>query len=416
MSTAHLDNLPQPPTLPECTTSEKAFYDHMQTKPDGKFKLFVSKALKSKPKPSSTPPTTTSTTRSAPQLSEADFEAMMEAQTIPPEPEQARSLKPSSSKMTDEERAMYSSERLDNFRWLSKVVGRTSDVPLSKQDLVSPDVSSMISDIGLPSPSVLALFELILPIGQLCEAVYSDIEVETLMTHYPSLVEAGLLKEFHLLGECDFVEKVWGKKTSLLAFVAYRRTTRQLIVSISGSTLPVHGLQNIKASRRPWKPSTACPAPARPRREPKSKEDSDSSCSPSSSSDDDSTGSEAEEYGGVHTGFHQLYKDIRIDLEKAIRKGLETYQVDELVITGHSMGGAVSYLLTMDLLSPHPPGEASNSAVKVPNKICLVTFGTPRVGDLALVKHYHKLVETYKAGGEFREYSVKAYNDGACLL
>jgi hypothetical protein len=55
----------------------------------------------------------------------------------------------SSSELTDSERTMYASERLDNFRWLSKVAGRYADgPPLTEKDLVEEEVAKEVGEIG----------------------------------------------------------------------------------------------------------------------------------------------------------------------------------------------------------------------------------------------------------------------------
>ena len=60
----------------------------------------------------------------------------------------------SGSKLTDSERTMYASERLDNFRWLSKVAGRYSECPpLTEKDLVEEEVAKEVGEIGECGPA-----------------------------------------------------------------------------------------------------------------------------------------------------------------------------------------------------------------------------------------------------------------------
>jgi hypothetical protein len=91
-----------------------------------------------------------------------------------------------------------------------------------------------------------------------------------------------------------------------------------------------------------------------------------------------------------------------------MKKGFDAYDIHELVITGHSMGGAISYLLMLDLLSENvalPPGLHLKLAV----------FGSPRPGNEKFASYWQELLKGYRAkNGEdsIKEYSVKAYNDG----
>ncbi|KIK56415.1 hypothetical protein GYMLUDRAFT_247918 [Collybiopsis luxurians FD-317 M1] len=118
--------------------------------------------------------------------------------------------------------------------------------------------------------------------------------------------------------------------------------------------------------------------------------------------------------GLAHSGFWQLYKGTRPFILDGLRKGIEQYRsdgaIEELIVTGHSMGGAVSYLLLLDqLLVP-------NDILPANLRIKLVAFGAPRPGDAHLADYYRELVDEYrkKNGGDsaFSEYLVKAYNDG----
>ncbi|KAJ3526776.1 hypothetical protein NMY22_g10033 [Coprinellus aureogranulatus] len=251
--------------------------------------------------------------------------------------------------LTKAERDMYASERLDNFRWISKLVGSYADCKvLDDEDLVPDDVKKRVDEIGLYS-----------------ELVYSSVPVKVLFENHQSLKDAGVLQEYQtVLSDCDFLRQIDGAKTDLSAYVVYRRSTEQL---------------NLRAIRSPW--------PGAPPQSP------------------DSTAKQNEPTPvlTVHSGFLALYQDIKADLQQAIQGGIRERQPKELIITGHSMGGSVSHLLCMDLLS-------EGSTIELPPKVCLATYGTPRTGNAGLVKHYQQLISQFK--GAFDEYSVKAFNDG----
>jgi hypothetical protein len=110
----------------------------------------------------------------------------------------------------------------------------------------------------------------------------------------------------------------------------------------------------------------------------------------------------------VHAGFWSLYQGIKASTLDAIQRGLREYDVSELVITGHSMGGSISYLLMLDLLI--------DGDMLLPGlSLMIAVFGVPRSGNSELVALWRQLVDAYqKKNGtaSIREYSVKAYNDG----
>jgi hypothetical protein len=50
--------------------------------------------------------------------------------------------------LTAQERQMYKSERLDNFRWIARIVASYSNVQLKDTDRVPPELCQELSDIG----------------------------------------------------------------------------------------------------------------------------------------------------------------------------------------------------------------------------------------------------------------------------
>ena len=188
--------------------------------------------------------------------------------------------------------------------------------------------------------------------------------------HLPSLLQGNFPFEgYDALQDATLVADFRGEVADLHAFVSYRSTKKQLIVSIAGTSTALQGLYDVWGTRR---------------RHPSGK-------------------------GEVHRGFWSLYKGIRSLIIDGIRKGLAEHDVNELVVTGHSMGGALSYLLLLELVS-------SNNTV-VPTSVCikLVAFGAPRVGDTSLGNYWQELWREYRnrnGADAFTEYSVKAYNDG----
>lgn len=90
------------------------------------------------------------------------------------------------------------------------------------------------------------------------------------------------------------------------------------------------------------------------------------------------------------------------------------YEVKELVVTGHSLGGAVASLLAFDLLTAEDVPRSLLDGVILK----LVGFGSPRAGDPKLVKVWRDAVAQRKEKhGEdsVQEYLIKGYRDGVCM-
>ncbi|XP_038703190.1 lipase-like isoform X2 [Tripterygium wilfordii] len=85
----------------------------------------------------------------------------------------------------------------------------------------------------------------------------------------------------------------------------------------------------------------------------------------------------------VHHGFFSAYHNttIRPGILTAIKEAKEIYGDLDIMVTGHSMGGAMAAFCGLDLSVNH---EAQNVQV--------VTFGQPRVGNAAFASYYSQLV------------------------
>jgi hypothetical protein len=73
----------------------------------------------------------------------------------------------------------------------------------------------------------------------------------------------------------------------------------------------------------------------------------------------------------VHSGFLDAYADIASSVRAVVMMLIRRYPEGTVVVTGHSLGGAVATLCAADL--KYHLGQAS--------KVELVTFGSPRVGN-----------------------------------
>jgi hypothetical protein len=195
------------------------------------------------------------------------------------------------------------------------------------------------------------------------------------------------------------------------------RQRQQIIVSICGTSSIQQAIHDLRATRRSYPGAPDTPAT-------------------------------------VHTGFWELYKGMRARLIESISAGLQLEPdkcqptdagtsggsnniadgvLRELVVTGHSMGGAIAHLLCMDLLSPYSdPDHSGNRSPPLDIKkvqeshlrrmgihsLQIITFGEPRTGNRGLVDHWATLKKRYEHeyGIPVQEWSVKAYNDGLFYL
>ena len=83
---------------------------------------------------------------------------------------------------------------------------------------------------------------------------------------------------------------------------------------------------------------------------------------------------------GVESGFYQSYQAIYQEVVKAIVDTTYKYKTNQIMLTGHSLGG-ISTLLAIDLKNNYPDYHITS----------LVTFGSPRMGNSEFVKMFREL-------------------------
>ncbi|KAF8887542.1 Alpha/Beta hydrolase protein [Infundibulicybe gibba] len=244
--------------------------------------------------------------------------------------------------LTESQRRMYASEKFENFRWISKICASYSTRHLVEADVAADDITNELSELGCYA-----------------ELAYSIIPHDFMIKHLAILTQPGFpLEGYTGLDGAITLSTFQGTVGKLPVYLAYRPSLKQMVIGISGTSSLKLALHDLRAL---------------PHQHPSRR-------------------------GSVHSGFWSLYKGIKDQAFQAIRKGLVEHEVEELVVTGHSMGGSISYLLCIDLLSGN---DFANASVRLK----LAVFGTPRCGDAGL-----------KMGGFVKEYSVKAYNDGVPAL
>ncbi|EAU89653.2 hypothetical protein CC1G_02542 [Coprinopsis cinerea okayama7 len=258
--------------------------------------------------------------------------------------------------LTEEQRRMYAAERLDNFRWISKLLAAHSPQVLNDTHLVQTHIKEEIEEIG-----------------QFAELIYSSIPIQDLLEEIETLSKEDFPLEYHhALRDAALLVSFEGSVAKLPVGIFHRPTHKQLIVSICGTAQIQHIVQDLRFLKVKHPIS-----------------------------------------GNAHSGFWALYTGIADRVKTELKALINFHSPDEIIITGHSMGGAVGYLLLLDILSDQGLLPPSPPAIK------LATFGTPRVGDAALVSHFHNTVAEYTSrhgDQSFIEYSVRGYNDGVPTL
>lgn len=83
----------------------------------------------------------------------------------------------------------------------------------------------------------------------------------------------------------------------------------------------------------------------------------------------------------VHSGFYSAYHNttLRDGVINGIQKTMEAYGNIPIMVTGHSMGGAMASFCALDLIV--------NYGLK---DVTLLTFGQPRIGNAVFASHFKK--------------------------
>ena len=83
---------------------------------------------------------------------------------------------------------------------------------------------------------------------------------------------------------------------------------------------------------------------------------------------------------GIEKGFYNNYLNNKENIIENIQTLTQKYNTNNLIITGHSLGGALATILSFDLIYNNYSYD-----------ILLTTFGSPRVGNKEFVKYFEKL-------------------------
>lgn len=410
--------------------------------------------------------------------------------------------------LTEAQRKMYAAEKLENFRWISKLVATYSNHELTEGDVVAEELILWLREIGELhiSSGLDSELNFTFP-GQFAEVAYSPLPLESLHKNYDTLNRYGFPFEgYYALSPHPYPSSLFpisgtGPQAcnAVSSGVRLLKTLKGNVANLPGSIFsrwihgydcpkirPASGRQEIQTAGEcePKRRYTKCNCPH------KHQQIIVSICGTASAQQAihdlrairrthpgvcDNTAT-------VHAGFWDLYQGMKSDLIEGIEAALRIDPADdeiqsdedatngpdtgnsedvvrELVITGHSMGGAIAHLLCIDLLSPSsgPPRPASSRSSTFAQKsssrsqescpqdllisltcernppkcdvesklqnlglkhLEIITFGEPRTGNQALVDHWRAIKKSHEEEHSIsvREWCLKGYNDGMSPL
>ncbi|KIJ54480.1 hypothetical protein M422DRAFT_220729 [Sphaerobolus stellatus SS14] len=268
--------------------------------------------------------------------------------------------------LTTIQRRAYALETEENFRWISSFLATRSKHILTEADsAVDAETYSFLSEVG-----------------QYAELAHGSISPTFVFQNIKELCQPGYpLEGYPALARDDpqLVQCFKGTVADLQGYVAFRRCTNQLVIAFSGTSSPYQALRDVQA----W--MTNYPRDSK--------------------------------RSSVHFGFWKLYEGVRAQALEALKLGVKRHSdLKEIIFTGHSMGCTMCYLFVLDLLY-----NLQEDQPFLPKglPLSLVVFGSPRLGNDGLSKHWRRCLNDYREEfglNAFREFSIKAYNDGVHSL
>ena len=263
---------------------------------------------------------------------------------------------PSISSIPEAQRRTYTAETAYNFRLVAKLLQSHSSHTLTSNELVPTALQLELSEIG-----------------QFAELAHGTLSPSFIWPNISRLSQPGFpLHGYYALLDSVHIATFHGTVAYLQGYIAYRPQTRQLVVAFSGTSSPGQGIRNFDVRLVAYPGADGC---------------------------------------ALHTGFWHMYKGVRSRALEELTRAQSDHAVDELCLTGHSLGAVMCYLLALDLMS----GSGGVSETQLPLKLAL--FGSPRIGNSALALRWQTIVaDRIIRGLPVSEFSVKGYNDGQSYI
>lgn len=151
-----------------------------------------------------------------------------------------------------------------------------------------------------------------------------------------------------------------GTTTDILAFLAVSPATSEIIISVRGTSSPANWLANPLWTQEP---TILCPG-----------------CK-------------------AHPGFLAAYDELAGPVNSSVRAAMALYPRHKITVTGHSHGGAVATLLACHLRDALRGALLKNRNT---GGVSLYTYGSPRVGNLALATYVTQQQSGRASGGNWR--------------
>lgn len=288
--------------------------------------------------------------------------------------------------MADGDLAIHAREREYNFRELDTLFASTSSYTLTSTDLATGDVVSQLACIG-----------------EFAEIAQGTVDPDFILANRAQLTQPGFpLEGYTTLADLEqaahCVSVFHSESPPHQGYVALLPKRRTIVLAYSATASWAVSTRLMRAWRTPHhEPPDHFPDLKAAR---------------------------------VHSGFQQIYLAMR---DKARAALLEAYrqlpQQDEhddvtIIITGHSLGGALSYFsivdLLHDILRPDEPEDVSAIPWRArPPSLHLAVYGAPRPGNAPFSEHYAKLVASYRSqhgAASLTDWAVIGHRDGVPSL
>jgi len=145
----------------------------------------------------------------------------------------------------------------------------------------------------------------------------------------------------YCVGNATLVDTVYDQRTNTFGYCAYDRSRNEVFLSFRG-TVPT-SIKNWIEDLKFWKADTPFDGLANAK---------------------------------VAKGFNECYRALSVGATRCVRSALEILPTARLVITGHSLGGALATLATLDMkVVQNLKGD-------------IYTYGSPRVGNNGFADHF----------------------------